>query len=304
MLASILLTLGALFLLYEEFRGMSLAAIAAALRAEEIRRVLAAIACTVVSFACLASYDAFAARVAVGNRISLARALTSGAASHAVSNFLGFHAVTGVAVRYRLFSQAGLGVADTARIISLSTAALALGFAMMLALALLAEPLVNEHAHTYALPAGAALIAALAGLLLWLSGGERKLSAFGFTLVLPSARLAAIQMIVGAIESTAAVGVLYVLLPPDLAPPFAVFAIAMILAVLLGVAGNTPGGLGVFDATIVALVGGHHRADIVSALLVYRAIYNLLPFVVGVVALGLFELHGAMRRPRTTPTGA
>ena len=77
------------------------------------------------------------------------------------------------------------------------------------------------------------------------------------------------------------------LLPPDLAPPFDVFAVGCIVSVLLGVASHAPGGLGVFEAGMTAFLAGRGRPDLLAALLLFRLLYNLLPFALAVLALGL-----------------
>ena len=90
---------------------------------------------------------------------------------------------------------------------------------------------------------------------------------------------------------------LYVLLPGDVTTGFAVFFVVFVVALGLGVASHAPGGLGVFEATLVAGLGAAGRSDVLAALLVYRAIYYLLPFVLLFIPALLL-----MRKPRTDPT--
>jgi uncharacterized membrane protein YbhN (UPF0104 family) len=54
---------------------------------------------------------------------------------------------------------------------------------------------------------------------------------------------------------------------------------------LLGFASHAPAGLGVFDAVILIGLGGEEREPVIAALLMFRFLYHLLPFV---MALGLF----------------
>jgi phosphatidylglycerol lysyltransferase len=79
---------------------------------------------------------------------------------------------------------------------------------------------------------------------------------------------------------------LYVLLPADLAPPFDVFAVGCIAAVILGVVSHAPGGIGVFEASMTAILAGRGRPDLLAALLLFRLLYNLLPFALAVLVLG------------------
>jgi uncharacterized membrane protein YbhN (UPF0104 family) len=295
-LAALAILLGALFILHRQFQTISLAALVEAIREQSALHVATALALTVISFTALAAYDIFASHIVAPGRVGAGRAALAGAAGNAVANTLGFHALTGSVVRYRIYRRAGIGVADTARIISLSWAALGLGFATMLSAALLVEPLLGGdwRAADWRLPAaGLALALALASLVVWLSRNPQRLALGRFHLTMPPPRLAVWQMAIGAVEMGAALGALYVLLPADLAPSFATFAIAAIVSILLGVAAHAPGGIGVFEAAIVSLLGGAGRADLLAALLLYRLIYNVLPFVLSLLALGLFEIAAA-----------
>jgi phosphatidylglycerol lysyltransferase len=64
-----------------------------------------------------------------------------------------------------------------------------------------------------------------------------------------------------------------------------VFAVGCIAALALGVLSHVPGGVGVFEGSVTAILSGTGRVDLLAALLLYRAIYNLLPFFLSVVLL-------------------
>jgi uncharacterized membrane protein YbhN (UPF0104 family) len=268
------------------FRDLSRAELEAAFLRQPAGRVLACLALTAASFACLALYDLVGVHVAAPGKVRARLALLSGAASAAIANTLGFHAVSGSAVRAHLYLPEGLGGAEVARVVSTSWLSLVAGNMTMLAGAELFQ------AATGADPAWhATLGVALEGLLLvwlgWLARGPREIALGRFRLPLPPAPLALLLMLLGAVESGTALGALYVLLPGDLAPPFDVFAVGCIAAVILGVLSHAPGGLGVFEASMTAILAGRGRPDLLAALLLFRLLYNLLPFVLAVLALGL-----------------
>lgn len=283
--------------LHSQFGETSLASVREAARAQPASHLLVALGLTGLSFLCLALYDVVGARIVAAQRVPFGTALLAGATGNAVSNTLGFHAVTGSVVRAVVYRRVGLTTSEVARIVSLAWLALGLGFVTMVAAAEWVRATAGAHSWWF----GASLSAGLALFVLWLAGGPRRLSLFGFTQPLPSARLAMLQMGIGAIESASAIGALYVLLPADLAPPFSVFAVGCIAAIALGVVAHTPGGLGVFEASVTALLGGAGRADLLAALLIYRAIYNLLPFALSVVALAMLSL--AVRRDVNSTAG-
>ena len=104
---------------------------------------------------------------------------------------------------------------------------------------------------------------------------------------MPTVSMALMLMLLGAVESGTALGAIYVLLPTDLAPPFDVFAVGCIAAVILGVVSHAPGGVGVFEASMIAILAARGRSDLMAALLLLRLSYNLLPFSLAVLILGL-----------------
>ena len=268
------------------FRDLSRAELEAAFLRQPIGRVAACLALTAASFACLALYDLVGVHLAARGRVRARLALLSGATSAAIANTLGFHAVSGSAVRAHLYLPHGLTGGEVARIVSMSWLSLVAGNMTMLAGAELFQAATGTDPAWHA-----ALGVALAGLLLawlwWLSRRPREIAVGRFRLPMPPASLAWMLMLLGAVESGTALGALYVLLPGDLAPPFDVFAVGCIAAVILGVVSHAPGGLGVFEASMTAILAGRGRPDLLAALLLYRLLYNLLPFALAVLALGV-----------------
>ena len=294
LLLALALGLGALvFLLH----GVDLVAVRDAMLRQPPAQLLWALALTGASFACLALHDAVSVAVVAGRRAPLRVALLAGACGGAIANTLGFHALSGSAVRAHLYVAAGLSGAQVARVLSLSGLALVVGNATMLAAAELVQAGLAGHRLAH-LGMGGALAVAQLALLVWLGRAPRRIAIRRFSLPLPSARLALAQMAIGAVESGAAVGALYVLLPADLAPPFSLFAVGCIAAVALGVAAHTPGGIGVFEAGITALLAGRGRSDLLAALLLYRLVFNLLPFALALAALAW---RAARRRRARAP---
>lgn len=279
---------GAIWVLARAFRTVTLDGIATALTAEPPWLIALSIALTIVSFSILGAYDAFAAHVVAPGKASAGLAALAGAASNAISATLGFHAVTGTAVRVRVYAKAGLGPADIARVTAISAASLVLGFLSMLAGALMLDGEAAGSVPHWLI--GLAIFALLGGLAVWLTGERRSVGFGRFSVTLPSGRVALTLMIMGAAEMTAAVAALHVLLPADVSLSFAAFSVAYIGAVTLGIGSNAPGGIGVFEAAMIEILGGEPRADVLAALLLYRIIYNLLPFVVFTIALVWFEL--------------
>ncbi len=265
--------------------GVSAGDLARALRAASLRKLALCGLLTALSFASLGAYDVLALLAAAQRRVSPGRAWFCGALANAIANTVGFHAVTATAVRYRLLRRSGLDGTQAALITAYSWSTLFFGFTSVLAIALLASPAAGIGQSA----SGIVLIAALLLLARWLGPGKAIMAA-GREFSLPSGTTALKQMALGTVEMASAIGALYVLMPEGQIGSFAHFSILYIGAVLLGIVSHAPGGIGVFEATMLTLSSGQDRAAILAALLLYRLVYNLGPFALAVLALGTDEI--------------
>ncbi|PPJ40812.1 lysylphosphatidylglycerol synthetase family protein, partial [Pseudoxanthomonas sp. KAs_5_3] len=87
----------------------------------------------------------------------------AGAVTQGISNTLGFHAITGTALRYRIYAPAGVGAGDIARIVGLAGLGVGLGFAVVITGALCWQPAIT---HGWGRLPGTVLAALLAALLI------------------------------------------------------------------------------------------------------------------------------------------
>ena len=107
----------------------------------------------------------------------------------------------------------------------------------------------------------------------------------GFELPLPSPRLAVAQLLISSLDWALAGAVLYVLLPPS-ELSFLRFLGAFLAAMLLGLASHVPGGVGVFEGLMVLLLQPVLApGELLPSLVMYRAVYYLLPLTMALVAL-------------------
>lgn len=287
-MAALVLLPFAIFVLYRELNTVRIADVIAAFHSIHEGRILLSGLASTISFACLGLYDVYAARVVAPGSVPVRRALFAGIASNAISNTLGFHVLTAGAVRYRLYSPIGMSAGDVARITTLAGAAIWISFAVVAGLSLLfgAGPGVAKHYE------GAIALAALGTLLYWLYKKKRRLRLGRWSLPLPDGGIGTWQMITGIVEMTAAIGGLYVLLPADSIPGFFDFSLLYMTAIALGIVSGAPGGAGVFEATLLAFFPAAATPLILAALLLYRLIYNILPFFLAAAMFLISERHG------------
>ena len=114
---------------------------------------------------------------------------------------------------------------------------------------------------------------------------------FGVEFTLPTPRLAAAQFMLSIVDWGLAVAVFWVLIP-DPRPPFPETVGAFVAAQVLGLITNVPGGLGVFETGMFLLMSDSlPKASLLSALLAFRVIYYLLPFLLALVVLVFDESY-------------
>ena len=86
--------------------------------------------------------------------------------------------------------------------------------------------------------------------------------------------------------------------------PFVDFTVAFILAAVLGILSFIPGGLGVFDTALLALLGSHSQVSVdqlMAGLIIFRVIYYLMPWFIGIyLGSGLLTLGDRWKTSRWT----
>ncbi len=272
--------------------------IRADLAATSPRAIALAILATLVSFAAISLYDVIAARAVAPGTIPERIAAITCAAGYALSNMLGFSYVTGAAVRYRIYAGYGLDFARVALLIAYSWSGFWAGLILLLGALFVAHPqgvsAVLPISGAVETTVGIVLLGALAGFFVFLRFGPRRVRILGTDVNLPSTGHAAALTTTSLVDLVATSLCLYVLMPPDLVGNYPFFFFVFVVAVGLGVLSHAPGGLGVFEATVLAGIGATGRSDALAALLLYRVIYTGLPFVVA--SLGLVAAEMRIRR--------
>lgn len=266
-----------------------------AIAATSFSTVAPALAFTLISLMAMALYDVMAIRHIAPDKVPVRLALFAGFVGYGFSNAIGFHVFVGGPVRYRIYQSVGLDAADVGRIVGVSFLTFWGGLLTIVGLAMLLDP-IGLPALSLVSPVddriiGGSILFGLLVVLLWLSRGQRQVSVLGWTFPFPSARSAAVQILIGAVDIGAAAAALYVLLPADVAPGFTVFLALFALAVVATVVSHAPGGLGVLEATILFGLGAGARPDVVAALVVFRIVYYLLPLALAALALLVFEIY-------------
>ncbi|PHX52996.1 hypothetical protein AO354_00235, partial [Pseudomonas syringae pv. syringae] len=255
-----------------------------------------ALLAAIVGYIILMGYELSASRYANVD-LPIKTLLLGGFTSFAIGNAVGLSMLSGGSVRYRLYSRHGVGAIEIARMTVFASLSLGCALPPLAALATLSN--LSGASLALKLPVDVLAVVATAVLI-----GSLLLAVFVYrrrlpeqdiphnilvrlgrrTLRLPDLKLTLIQLVITALDVAAAAMVLYLLLPH--APPLGAFILIYLLALAAGVLSHVPGGVGVFEAILLAAFANElGAAPLAAALLLYRLIYVILPLLLACLTL-------------------
>lgn len=285
----------ALWLLHRELSGFHYRDVAAFLTSLPISRLALALGLTAAGYLALTAYDFLAFRW-IDHPLPYRRIALASFIGYAVSNNLGQVMLTGAPLRYRLYSEWGLTAEEITKVVSFCLVTFWIGYATLAGAVLTVAP--PELPASVPFPGGSVrplgilLLTAAAAYLVLAATARRKLRLGGWTFSAPGPGLAAAQAAVASFDWMLSAAVLYFLLPDTTVLPFTAFLAAYLLAQVVGLVSQVPGGLGVFEGVMVALIGTTvGTPQLVGALLAFRAIYYLLPLVLAAGLLASVEIR-------------
>jgi phosphatidylglycerol lysyltransferase len=255
-------------------------------------RIAGAIALSALDYCILAFYDVIAVRYLAypldTPRVALA-SFISYVCSHNFGSLLG-----GTGVRYRMYSTFGLPAVDIVKIVALVSVTFWLGLGTVAGVLFVFAPFqIPERLHmpfadTRLL--GSVLLGVLATYFVLCATRRAPIQVRGWSMPFPTVGLTLKQVGIGMLDILTASSVLYVLLSGAVGVNYFHFVAIYTLAIVSGVISNVPGGLGVFELTILVLLPPGNSQQVLAALLVYRATFYLLPLIIAAALMGFNEL--------------
>jgi hypothetical protein len=280
------------FILAGVISSLKFSDVRAAIGATSAEQVLGAFFLTALSYVALTGYDALALRQ-LGLRVRYRIAALASFTSYAFSFNLGFPVVTAAAVRYWIYSRVKVSAVQVANVTVIAGVTFWLGMASVIGAGLVQRA--GELAGIDKLPAfvnvvlGALILGGVGYYLVWVSLKPRRVRLRGHLFELPGLLPSAGQTILGVIDLCCAAAALFWLLPQDMSLDFFTFASVYVFACLLGVVSHSPGGIGVFEATMLNALPGQSQESLLASLLLFRVIYYFLPFILALALLGADE---------------
>jgi phosphatidylglycerol lysyltransferase len=291
----------AVFALYKVLGEFGVADVSNAMRNIPAQAFTMALLFTAASYVLLVFYDLLALRH-VGRRLPLQLTATTSFIAYAIGHNVGVVALSAGAIRYRLYSVAGLTGAEITQVIAFCAVTFDLGAGALIGASLIGEAgAAGSLLHagpTVAITLGAAALAALAGYFALTLAWRRPITIGKWSFRLPSWRMTLAQLAVAALDLIVAAASLYVLLPRAAGLSFVAFAGLYMVAIVAGSLSTVPGGLGVFESVLVLLLPRMPAHELLGVLITYRLIYYVLPFFMALIILAVHEIWQQRRRLR------
>ena len=277
--------------LFKELRGLSFASLGEAFGSISAARWAMACASTAAAYSALAWYDRIGLRH-LGRRIGWPFVALTSFVTYAIAHNVGASVLSGAVIRYRAYSTRGLSMAEVGLLVAFCSFTFGLGAVTVGGVLLLLRPdLVERFEGAPDWIGQAAGLSLLRATLLYALGSLLHFRPFrlaGFELTYPRPPIALRQLLAGPLELVGAAGIIFFALPAA-NPGFVVVLGVFVASFCLALVSHAPGGLGVLEIAFLGGLPDAPKANVVAALLVFRLLYLVIPFVFSLAVVLVFE---------------
>ena len=307
-LLGVVLFVGAVYVVQREFRDLKVVDIQRAIAALPTSALVISFLWTLLAYGILTFYDRLATAYA-GEKVSYGKVAFASFCAYTLAHNLGFAAVSGAAVRYRLYAHWGLTPLQIGKVIVFCSLTFGFGGLVLGGSILFLEPdaipLLGTRLPNWVMYAIGGAMWAVVTAYATLSRVLGTVRVFGQVVELPGLRLAALQIILATVDVAVTASIFYALLPDVPGLTYPRFLGIYLASYTAGLVANLPGGLGVFDtAMLLGLAPYMQPPEIVGAILVFRLYYYIIPlFLAGFLFAGnemLMRGKGVLGRAGTT----
>jgi len=297
---SIAITVAAVLVLFHALKKADFGKVLAVIKDTNPGLIALALLLVAISYLSLTFYDLFALRTIGRTDVPYLIAALASFTSYPIAHGIGAVALIAPLIRYRIYSHHGLSALDVVNISFLTGLTFWLGNLSALGLSVLWEPssidMIDFLPTTDNRAAAVLLLAGVVCFLLWSWHSTGRIGTARWAVRLPSGPMVLLQIGLGIVDLGAAALAMYVLIPADMNIGLFRAIAVFIAAILLGFASHAPAGLGAFDATILIGLGDQDREKpLIAALLIFRFLYHLLPFVLALALFGTVEGWRSLR---------
>ena len=279
---------------------------------DQIPNINIVLAVVVVAFGylVLTLYDAIALKH-MGCRLPFRKVALTSFTAYAIGHTVGLAVLSASGVRYRMYRAQGIQAEYIANVIWLVSMAFTFGIATLVSLSLALNPEATVTMVTQMkvqLPdlsagipdfllnvdvirsMGIAMLVVIMAVVGWSGRKGRHVKIKGWRFDLPPAVMLIQQIVISMIDLASVAFVLYLLLPHTAQIGFFTVFSAFIQSMILAILSHVPGGLGVFELTMIASLPQVDKPYLLAVLLLFRLLYYILPFLLAVLFFIIHEI--------------
>ncbi|MDD4527653.1 MAG: hypothetical protein PHF25_06425 [Candidatus Margulisbacteria bacterium] len=289
--------------LIDKLKGISFADVIVSLNAIDNTKILLAFVLMFFSYTVFTCYDLLAVAY-LGYSVKFRKIFMGSFISYVISENIGFALVSGSTIRYKYYSEWGISPIHIAKAITFCTITFWLGMFTVAGVFLTLHPIVLPDSSIFSnllLLRGQLLGPLMLGIVLFyfFVGVLRKtpLKIRGSQYIVPSNRLAILQLLVGITDFILGSALFYTLLPGSDALVFSQFISIFMFVKIIVIFSNIPAGLGVFETLMLMLLAPYYAdISILGTIVIYRVIYYIIPLGFALFIYGYNEFKTGHRR--------
>ncbi|WP_413154610.1 lysylphosphatidylglycerol synthase transmembrane domain-containing protein [Bartonella sp. cb54] len=263
---------------------------------------LLACLCSLIAYAALAGYDRIALQH-LGHKISWVFIAICSFTTYALSHNIGASVFSGAIVRYRAYKMKGLSGTEIAILVGFCSFTFIIGTILLFGIVLILQPEIITLIHKD-LPewlgtmAGAILLICIA---LYIFGSWLQLKPLRLgkkiQLSYPQLKIVIQQLLISPLELLGAAGIIYAVLPHNADIHFISVLGVFLASFTITILSNAPaGGVGVLEALFITGMPNTDPTDIIAALIVFRMLYLIIPFILSLFVVAIFEFQQYRKR--------
>lgn len=263
--------------------------------------MLKAVGVVIAAYMLLSVYDLIAIRY-LKTKIPYPKILNTSLTAFSIGHTLGVSMLSAGAVRFRYYGKYGVESTKIANIILLVSLAFSYGMMTVIGISLVVNPHMLAQLLTHISWLGSisplvfkgigfAILALIAASLLFAGKSGRMLSIKNWQLQLPPATVLLRLIILAVIDIALVAYIIHMLIPASISVSYLEVFSAYVQAITVGIISHVPGGLGVFELTMVASLPQVDKTTLLSVLLLFRVLYYFIPFMLGILSFVLHEAY-------------
>lgn len=281
------------WLLYKELRGISLEDVGDGLAAIRLHQWVLAALSSVVAYGALAGYDHIAL-THLRRRVPWLFITACSFTTYALSHNIGGSVISGAVIRYRAYGSKGLTAAEVGILVAICWVTFMLATILLAGVVLVLHPTLIrryfEHVPPIVSVAGGLAFLSIVGLYVFCSWLHLKpLRLRGHAIYYPRLPIVFRQLTIGPLELLAAASIVYFALPEAGNPGYLVVLGVFLISFSAALISHAPGGLGVLEIVFLIGLPEMDPASVIAALLVFRLFYLIVPLILALVVVLIFE---------------